>query len=86
MKIDKETFGSEQKQECLDKYNPETEKFTHWEIKSDLTEENSITAIYEDSKGSIWIGTYKDGLYRLNPSTNKIDHWSPTTDDEKSKS
>ena len=35
-------------------------------------------------KESIWIGTYKDGLYRLDPSTNKIDHWSPTTDDEKS--
>ncbi len=84
VKTEKETSGLERKQVVLDKYNPETEKFTHWEIKSDLTEENSITAIYEDSKGSIWIGTYKDGLYRLDPSTNKIDHWSPTTDDEKS--
>ena len=51
VKTEKETSGSERKQVVLDRYNPETEKFTHWEIKSDLTEENSITAIYEDSKG-----------------------------------
>ena len=84
VKIGKETSGSELRRVVLDKYNPETEKFTHWEIKSDLTEENSITAIFEDSKGNIWIGTYKDGLYRLVPQTNKIDHWNANTDDEKS--
>ncbi|MCW8805338.1 MAG: response regulator [Ignavibacteriaceae bacterium] len=68
----------------LDRYNPITEKFTHWEIKSDVAEENSINIIYEDRKGNIWIGTYKDGLYKLNPSTSKFDHWKANPDDEHS--
>ena len=34
-----------------------------------------ITFITEDSAGTIWIGTYMEGLVRYNPTTNTMDHF-----------
>ncbi|HVI48992.1 MAG TPA: two-component regulator propeller domain-containing protein, partial [Chitinophaga sp.] len=31
-----------------------------------------VSSLLEDSKGYIWIGTYFDGLYRLNPQTGEV--------------
>ena len=59
----------------LNRYDPKTNKFIHWEIKSEFVKENSITAIYEDRFGAIWVGTYKSGLYRFDPVTEKIEIW-----------
>lgn len=56
----------------LNRYDPKTNKFIHWEIKSEFVKENSITAIYEDRFGAIWVGTYKSGLYRFDPVTEKL--------------
>lgn len=59
----------------INKYDPVLDKFTRWEIKSDITKENPINVIYIDKSGLVWIGTYRSGLYRLNPNTGKIDRW-----------
>ncbi|HSW54714.1 MAG TPA: two-component regulator propeller domain-containing protein, partial [Ignavibacteriaceae bacterium] len=59
----------------LNKYDPLTNKFEHWELDSASVEEINITYIYEDSKNNIWIGTYRNGLYRFNTSQNKFEHW-----------
>lgn len=60
----------------LNKYDPRTEQFESRKIKSERSEENSISCIYEDRIGNLWIGTYSDGIYRINPSNQKLDHWS----------
>ena len=31
------------------------------------------TCLFDDSKGSIWFGTYNGGVYRFNPTENKMD-------------
>ena len=59
----------------LNCYDPVTNKFKKWRLKSEVIKENTITVIQEDNKNRIWIGTYRSGLYRLDPSTEKIDHW-----------
>ncbi len=33
---------------------------------------NTVTALYEDNEGTLWVGTYKKGLYYHNPSLNKF--------------
>lgn len=52
-------FSLETKKLDLSKY-----KINHWDIYSGLCSD-SITSIYQDSKGYIWIGTY-DGFMRYN--------------------
>jgi ligand-binding sensor domain-containing protein/signal transduction histidine kinase len=37
--------------------------------------ENDISALYQDHEGFIWIGTFSNGLNKLNPVTGKIDHY-----------
>lgn len=64
----------------LNKYDPLTDRFIHWNLDSTATEEMNITSIYEDNKKNVWIGTYKHGLYRLNQSQNKFDHWQNDSD------
>lgn len=59
----------------LNRYDPVTDGFEHWQIETDGVKENSITAIYEDSNGDIWIGTYKEGLYKFQIGKNKFVHW-----------
>jgi ligand-binding sensor domain-containing protein/signal transduction histidine kinase/DNA-binding response OmpR family regulator len=52
----------------LDRYDIKTGKFTHiYEKEPGLADE--IWEIYKDSKGLIWIGTYNNGLYVINPGT-----------------
>ncbi|VAX27251.1 DNA-binding response regulator, AraC family, partial [hydrothermal vent metagenome] len=69
----------------LNRFDPITEKFTHWELRWDVNEKNSIKTIYIDSRGNIWIGKYnRGGLYKLNPTNNTIDHWAAIPGDPKS--
>ncbi|OJW59611.1 MAG: hypothetical protein BGO55_21765 [Sphingobacteriales bacterium 50-39] len=41
-------------------------------INGDDISDNTINALYQDSKGNIWIGTAKKGLYLFNPVTNEL--------------
>ncbi|MCB0749370.1 MAG: hypothetical protein KDC90_18045, partial [Ignavibacteriae bacterium] len=53
-------------------------------LKSKSKVENSIKSIYEDKKRNIWIGTYKEGLYKLNQTKKIIDHWVADAIEKKS--
>ena len=44
-------------------------------MQSTIKVYNGIESIYEDNLGNLWIGTHLEGLYRLNPNDNIIDHW-----------
>lgn len=50
--------------ESYEKLDFSTYTLNHWDIYSGLNSD-SITSIYEDSKGYIWIGSY-DGIIRFN--------------------
>ncbi len=59
----------------LNKFDFEKKIFTH--INHDPENNNSISsnnniALYKDSKGNLWIGTYNKGLCVLNTRTNKV--------------
>ena len=43
----------------------------------------TISYIFEDNNSFIWIGTYRNGLYRFNQSQNKFDHWKNNSDSTK---
>lgn len=55
----------------LDFFDPEHEKFYHYtkETRSQLNS-NNITSIYKDSKGTLWAGTYMNGINFSNVTTN----------------
>jgi ligand-binding sensor domain-containing protein/signal transduction histidine kinase len=60
----------------LDYYNPRTNTFEHHRLSNDLTSgpsSNSITAIFKDSDGILWVGTYNAGLNAYNISTGKFE-------------
>lgn len=51
-------------------YDPTREKVGDFPFKPEL-EYKSIRSILWDSKGQLWIGTWRDGLIRWNPKTNQ---------------
>ena len=55
------TFG-------IQTYDPSTDKFTLFEA---FPENHHYTCFFEDDQGVLWAGTYSDGLYFYNPTTNK---------------
>ncbi len=62
----------------LNKFNPETDTFTHIlsspkQVNS-LTS-NSITSIFQDSHGNLWVGTSDNGLNRIDPESGYIIHY-----------
>ncbi|MEW9700983.1 two-component regulator propeller domain-containing protein [Paenibacillus sp. SI8] len=53
----------------LDRFDRKTEKFIHY--RYDLDNGNNLSnirALYEDKKGTLWIGTKNDGLLSLDPA------------------
>lgn len=66
-------------------------RFIYWKDKPELNthglKSNIITAIQEDSDGSVWIGTYTGGLYRFDDHTSTFVHYPLTmkgsTDEQK---
>ena len=58
----------------LDKYNKETESFTHYISIPDnhaTLSDNSVTVIFQDKTKQLWIGT-KSGLNKFDPEKNKF--------------
>ncbi|MDR2057719.1 MAG: response regulator [Dysgonamonadaceae bacterium] len=54
----------------VDIYDPKKDKFIHI---SQLTKTypHRVISIYEDSKQSIWLGTWEEGIYKLEPTPGK---------------
>jgi len=50
----------------LYRFNRETSSFTHLE---NVAQDAFIHALYEDSKGLVWVGTYGRGLYKYDTSS-----------------
>lgn len=42
--------------------------------RHNMLENNSIWSLFQDRAGIIWIGTYKDGLYKIDAFENRYDH------------
>ncbi|NGM61530.1 histidine kinase [Sphingobacterium sp. SGG-5] len=49
-------------------YNPVTRSFSR---SSDVPNYIFYTTLFEDNEGTIWVGTWRDGLFYFNPSTKK---------------
>ena len=63
-------------QNGLDRFDPETETFTHFQHNNKDASSiisDSVRAIVEDDDGTIWVGT-ANGLDRLDPATGKFTH------------
>ncbi|MDM8558129.1 two-component regulator propeller domain-containing protein [Candidatus Parabeggiatoa sp. HSG14] len=55
--------------EGLDKFNPETKKFTHY-LSGYI-----INTIYEDEAAKLWIGSDGKGLFQFDPKTKEYIHY-----------
>jgi ligand-binding sensor domain-containing protein len=63
--------------ECggLNRYNPETKKFTRYTYSAesrDCISSSNVISIHEDRKGTLWAGTDGGGLNRFNPETEEF--------------
>ena len=70
----------------LDRYNPYTNTFTHFEHDEEDAESlvnDVVSWVLADSEGYIWVGT-NGGLDRLDPNTGKFDHYVHDPDDSTS--
>lgn len=47
-------------------------KFVKEDITGDFNPDNTVTAILEDKSGTLWVGTYKRGLFSYNATTDKF--------------
>ncbi len=65
----------------IDKFDPSTNKFSHYRYKE--TETRSISCILIDHLGIVWIGTDK-GLDRLDQNTGNFIHYSHRNNDSSS--
>jgi ligand-binding sensor domain-containing protein len=54
----------------LAKYNPKKNKFENFTLNLSANDtESTILYLLESSKGEFWLGTWDDGLRRLNRKT-----------------
>lgn len=63
----------------LNKYLPESKAFQHIAFSATGTEQRqgpTVWTITQDKNNFLWVGTDGDGLYRLNPLTHDIQHYS----------
>jgi len=63
----------------LDRFDPKTEKFTHYESQPDELDalsNNNVVCIAEDLNSVMWIGTRNGGLNKLDLSTGKFIRYS----------
>ncbi len=68
----------------LDKYNPVTNRYTHYFNEENYkTSSNIIYALHQDARGIIWIGS-SGGLDKYNPSTDLFTHYIHNPSDSNS--
>ena len=63
----------------LNRFNRETGQFIHYEHDSgnlNSLGDNTITSVYEDKSGVLWVGTY-DGISKSDPGKNQFINYMP---------
>jgi signal transduction histidine kinase/ligand-binding sensor domain-containing protein len=60
----------------LDRFDPQTESFTHYKLEKSATNGLSsiVTHISEDLSGKLWLST-QNGLFRLDPNSGELKHY-----------
>ena len=60
----------------LDRFHPETESFTHYNLDNPATKGLSsiVNHISEDSSGKLWVST-RNGLFRLDPNSGELKNY-----------
>ena len=71
---------------CVDRYDPKTNTFKHFTKgdRPDQLNNDAVYAVFEDSKGNIWMGTNGGGANVLDQSTGIITKYVPDPNDPKS--
>ncbi|MCG8618958.1 MAG: response regulator [Desulfobacterales bacterium] len=67
----------------LDRFNLETETFSHYKHEPDNPNSlsaNSIVSLYDDGRGKLWIATYGGGLDILDKETGRFSHFTHDPD------
>ena len=62
----------------LDKFEPKTEKFTHYTHDSanpNSLSENTVASIWRDNSGMLWVGTGFSGINKLDQKDRKFTHY-----------
>ncbi|NGP75613.1 GHKL domain-containing protein [Balneolaceae bacterium YR4-1] len=71
----------------LNRFHPESQTFTrylHDPADSTSLINNKVMSIYEDSRGTFWVGTLGDGLHSMNRASGTFTrHWFDSTDQTK---
>jgi ligand-binding sensor domain-containing protein/signal transduction histidine kinase/DNA-binding response OmpR family regulator len=62
-------------------YTPHTKQLVYME---ELANGRFIHYVYEDSKGRIWVGSYSDGVFGYDPSSNQVIHYIHRSDNSES--
>ncbi|WP_161887884.1 sensor histidine kinase [Pontibacter russatus] len=60
----------------LNRFDPKTgtfQRFKHDPNNPNTLVSNWVRAIYEDSRGTFWVGTFGDGLHRMNRKTGSVE-------------
>src|SRR5262249_23662375 len=62
--------------EGLDRLDPRTETFTHYQVEHEKGTQrgNTVVHISQDRNGMLWLGT-GSGLHRLDPATGAFTHY-----------
>jgi ligand-binding sensor domain-containing protein/signal transduction histidine kinase len=68
--------------QSLDRFDPQTESFAHFRVRSSAKNGGAITVrhISEDTSGMLWLATWS-GLYRLDPNTGIANRYQHRSDD-----
>lgn len=64
--------STSQKQTRLSKFNPVTNQFESFDLAL-LPNDLSIHHLYEDSRNNFWLGTWEDGICKLNRETGQLE-------------
>ena len=71
----------------LEKYDPKTERFTHYkhnEKDPGSVSNDTITCLLQDHEGVLWVGTEHGGLNRMDAKTGKFTHYRHNENDPNS--
>ena len=68
----------------LNHYHRQTRRFTHFihdSSDANSLSEGSVTALFEDHQGTVWVGTIGGGLNKFDPATGHFKHFAHNRND-----